>query len=241
MRVLVTGGASGLGRAFVHALATEGASVLAADVDEAGLAQTAAEAQGGEVRSVRCDVTDPVQTEAAVAAAVDAFGGLDGLVNNAGIVAVTRGPSREISVEEYDRVMAVNVKGAWLMTRAAIPALTDSGAASIVNLASEVAFSGSQGMSHYVASKAAMVGLTRAFARELGPAGIRVNAIAPGYTDTEGGRAIADPATYDVRATPLGRVAEPGDMVGPVLYLLGPDSGFVSGQVLLVNGGRVSG
>ena len=99
--------------------------------------------------------------------------------------------------------MAVNAKGTWLMTRAALPAMTDGG--SIVNLASETAYSGSRHMTHYVASKAAVIGLTRAFARELGPA-IRVNAIAPGYTDTEGGRGIGDPDTYDVSPTPLGRV-----------------------------------
>ena len=110
-----------------------------------------------------------------------------------------------------------------------------------MNLASETAFTGSQGFSHYVASKAAVIGLTRAFARELGPIGIRVNAIAPGYTDTEGGREMGDPATYDVTATPLGRVAEPEDMVGTLLHLLGPGSAFVTGQVALVNGGRVTG
>ena len=119
-------------------------------------------------------------------------------------------------------MMAVNVRGTWLMSRAAMPALTAAGGGAIVNLASETAFSGSRGMTHYVASKGAVVSLTRALARELGPAGIRVNAIAPGYTDTEGGRTIGDPATYDVAGTPLGRVAEPEDMVGTLLYLLGP-------------------
>ncbi len=186
-------------------------------------------------------MSDPAACDAAVEAAVSALGGLDGLVNNAGIVTVTRAPSSEISVEEFDRVMAVNVRGTWLMCRAATPALTEAGGGSIVNLASETAFSGSRGMSHYVASKGAVVSLTRALARELGPAGIRVNAIAPGYTDTEGGRTIADPATYDVAGTPLGRVAEPEDMIGTLLYLLGPGSAFVSGQVVLVNGGRVAG
>jgi NAD(P)-dependent dehydrogenase (short-subunit alcohol dehydrogenase family) len=240
VRVLVTGGASGLGRAFVLALAEGGASVMAADLNEAGLEQTATLASG-DVRTTLCDVSDEAACDAAVEATVSAFGGLDALVNNAGIVAVTRAPAREISVEEFDRVMAVNVRGTWLMCRSAIPALTEAGGGSIVNLASETAFSGSRGMTHYVASKGAVVSLTRALARELGPAGIRVNAIAPGYTDTEGGREIGDPATYDVAGTPLGRVAQPDDMVGTLLYLLGPGSGFVSGQVVLVNGGRVSG
>ena len=234
----MTGAARGLGRAFALALAADGYAVLAADVDEAGLAETAT-AGGDELRTAVCDVSDPAAAEAAVAAAVSAFGGLDALVNNAGIITVTRGPTREVSLEEYDRVMAVNVKGTWLMCRAAIPALEAAGGGSIVNLASEAAFTGSRGMSHYVASKGAVVGMTRALARELGPLGIRVNAIAPGYTDTEGGRTIGDPETYDVSDTPLGRVATPDDMVGTLRYLLGTDSAFVTGQILLVNGGRI--
>ena len=138
--------------------------------------------------------------------------------------------------------MAVNAKGTWLMSRAAIPALVARrrrsdrqprerdrlhGLARNEPLRCE---QGRRGRSH-----------ARAFARELGPLGIRVNAIAPGYTDTEGGRTIGDPATYDVSATPLGRVAEPEDMVGTLLHLLGPGSAFVTGQVVLVNGGRVTG
>ena len=219
MRVLVTGAARGLGRAFAEALRERGDDVLGVDLSDG------------------CDVTNEADCEAAVARAVRELGGLDALVNNAGIVAVTRAGCREIPSEEWDRVMDVNAKGTWLMTRAAIPALSRGGA--IVNLASETAYSGSHGMSHYVASKAAVIGLTRALARELGPAGIRVNAIAPGYTDTEGGRAIGDPDAYDVSPTPLGRVAQPGDMVGTLLYLLDPASAFVTGQVVLVNGGRV--
>jgi NAD(P)-dependent dehydrogenase (short-subunit alcohol dehydrogenase family) len=219
MRVLVTGAVRGLGRAFAEALEARGDDVLGVDIADG------------------CDVTREEDCEAAVAEAVRRFGGLDGLVNNAGIVAVTRAPAREIPSDEWDRVMAVNAKGTWLMTRAAIGAMSDGG--SIVNLASETAYSGSRHMTHYVASKAAVIGLTRALARELGPAGIRVNAIAPGYTDTEGGRGIGDPATYDVSPTPLGRVAQPDDMVGTLLYLLDPASAFVTGQIVLVNGGRV--
>ena len=218
MRVLVTGAARGLGRAFVEALETRGDDVLGADITDG------------------CDVTDEADCDAAVKEAVDRFGGLDGLVNNAGIVSVTRAGCRDIPSDEWDRVMAVNAKGTWLMTRAAIPAL--GGGGSIANLASETAFSGSHGMTHYVASKAAVIGLTRSLARELGPS-TRVNAIAPGYTDTEGGRGIGDPDTYDVSPTPLGRVAQPSDMVGTLLHLLSDASAFVTGQILLVNGGRV--
>jgi NAD(P)-dependent dehydrogenase (short-subunit alcohol dehydrogenase family) len=238
VRAIVTGAARGLGRAFALALAEDGARVLAADIDEAGAAETAA-ACGAGALAVRCDVTSEADGEAAVAVALDAFGGLDALVNNAGIVSVTRAPAREIPAGEWDRVMAVNAKGAWLMARAAIPALIESRGA-MVNLASEVAFTGSHHLSHYVASKAAVVGLTYALARELGPHGVRVNAIAPGYTDTEGARGIGDPATYDASATPLRRMGQPEDMVGTLRYLLGPGSGFVTGQVILVGGGRTT-
>jgi NAD(P)-dependent dehydrogenase (short-subunit alcohol dehydrogenase family) len=239
VRAIVTGAARGLGRAFATALVADGARVVVADIDEAGAASVA-EAIGAGAVAVRCDVTSEADATATVARAVDAFGGLDALVNNAGLVTVTRAPARDIPADEWDRVMAVNAKGAWLMARAASPALIESRGA-IVNLASEVAYTGSHHLSHYVASKAAVVGLTRALARELGTHGVRVNAIAPGYTDTEGARTIGDPATHDTSTTPLGRVGRPDDMVGTLRYLLAPDSGFVTGQVILVNGGRTSG
>jgi NAD(P)-dependent dehydrogenase (short-subunit alcohol dehydrogenase family) len=239
VRAIVTGAARGLGRAFATALVADGARVVVADIDEAGAASVA-EAIGAGAVAVRCDVTSEADATATVARAVDAFGGLDALVNNAGLVTVTRAPARDIPADEWDRVMAVNAKGAWLMARAASPALIESRGA-IVNLASEVAYTGSHHLSHYVASKAAVVGLTRALARELGTHGVRVNAIAPGYTDTEGARTIGDPATRDTSTTPLGRVGRPDDMVGTLRYLLAPDSGFVTGQVILVNGGRTRG
>ncbi|HEY5171724.1 MAG TPA: SDR family oxidoreductase, partial [Acidimicrobiia bacterium] len=136
-------------------------------------------------------------------------------------------------------VMAVNVRGPWLMYRAALPFLAASGGGSVVNLASEVAYSGSTNLAHYVASKAAVVGLTRALAREAGADKVRVNAVAPGFTDTEGARALGDPDSYDTTPTPLGRVGHPDDIVGAVAFLLSPASNFITGQVLLVNGGRV--
>jgi NAD(P)-dependent dehydrogenase (short-subunit alcohol dehydrogenase family) len=185
-------------------------------------------------------VTDPGSLEEALRFVEGEWGGLDGVIANAAIFdGIVRAPVDQISLGEYARVMDVNVKGVWLTIRAALPALRAAGGGSIVTLASEVVNAGSVNMSHYVASKAAVVGMTRALARELGPEDIRINAISPGFTDTEGGRNLVDPARYDTKPTPLGRTAVPGDMLGAVEFLLGESSGFITGQALLINGGRV--
>jgi NAD(P)-dependent dehydrogenase (short-subunit alcohol dehydrogenase family) len=221
MRVLVTGAARGLGLAFGRHLREQGAEVLGADLVE-----------GPEV--IQVDVTNPHSLADAVG---ERLGGLDVLVNNAAVVDLSRRPFWEIPEDEWDRVMSVNVKGVWLTTRALLPLLRESRGV-VVNIASEVAFSGSTGLAHYVASKGAVVSLTRVMARELGPEGIRVNAIAPGYIPTEGSISMA-PDGYDPSDTPLGRVAEPDDLLGALSFLVSDASRFVTGQTLLVNGGRL--
>jgi NAD(P)-dependent dehydrogenase (short-subunit alcohol dehydrogenase family) len=242
-RVIVTGAAQGLGREFALHLADLGAQVLAADIDEQQLLDTGAIARerAAVVFTSAIDVTSRPQTLALAERAVELMGGLDALVNNAAVVSgLSRRPFDEIAEEEWDRVLAVNVKGAWMCARAAAPVIRNSGGGSIVNLASEVAFSGSPGLAHYVTSKAAVIGLTRALARELGNAQIRVNALAPGFIRSEGSRGMLAGAEYDTSATPLGRVGEPADLLGALAFLISDESRFVSGQTLLVNGGRIA-
>ncbi len=242
-RVIVTGAARGLGREFALHLAGLGAEVIAADIDQQELLATEALARerGAAVLTCTADVTSQRQTLALAESAVELMGGLDALVNNAAVVAgISRRSFEEIPEDEWDRVLAVNVKGAWLCARAAAPLLRDSGGGSIVNLASEVAFSGSPGLAHYVTSKAAVIGLTRTLSRELGGSQIRVNALAPGFIHSEGSLQMLSGERYDTSATPIGRVGEPADLLGALAFLISDESAFVSGQTLLVNGGRIA-
>jgi NAD(P)-dependent dehydrogenase (short-subunit alcohol dehydrogenase family) len=241
--VLITGAARGLGRAFAQGFAEAGARVVAADLDGPAADATAAavaQAGGGEAVGVQADVGDAAAVDAMVAAAVDRFGGVDVLVNNAGIYAgLTRAPFHELDEAEWDRVIRVNLKGPWLCARACVPAMRERGGGSIVNVSSATVFSGSPLWAHYVASKGGVIALTRAMAREVGDLGIRVNAIAPGFTLTEASRdLIEDAETYGVDRGAIKRSARPEDMVGTALYLASPASDFVTGQTIVVDGGR---
>jgi NAD(P)-dependent dehydrogenase (short-subunit alcohol dehydrogenase family) len=241
-RIVVTGAARGLGREFALHLASLGARVLAADVADLGVTCARARERGVDVVPAVVDVRSGEQTRVLAQTAVDAFGGADALVNNAAIVGgLTRTRFEEIPEEEWDRVLEVNLKGTWLCTRAVVPLLRAAGGGSIVNLASEVVHSGSPGLAHYVASKAGIVGLTRVLARELGPAQIRVNALAPGFIPTEASVGMLGGGEYDVSRTPLGRLGQPDDLLGALAFLISDESAFVTGQTLLVNGGRLFG
>lgn len=239
-RVLVTGAARGLGRAFAEAAARAGARVMLADLlQEQGRA--AAAAIGGDAAFVPIDLADPASIERAVGAACDRLGGLDGLVNNAAIATGIGGKNfDEIDIETWDRVMAVNARGTWLVTRAAAPQLRRSGAGKIVNIASDTALWGAPRLLHYVASKGAIIAMTRSLARELGPDGVAVNAIAPGLTIVEATDYVPEERHrlyVENRAMP--RRQMPEDVVGAVLFLLSDAADFITGQLLPVNGGFV--
>jgi NAD(P)-dependent dehydrogenase (short-subunit alcohol dehydrogenase family) len=244
MRVLVTGAARGLGRAFALAFAAQGDAVAAADLDEATAVETARMAGEGAI-GVGLDVADAASVRDAVGAVAAELGGIDVLVNNAGLYAgLKRGPFHELDESEWDRVMAVNVKGTWLCARACVPVMQGQGSGSIVNIASTTAINGSAGFAHYVASKGAVIALTRSMAREAGPLGIRVNAIAPGFTLTDASRELfagqdVDPETYGLDRGSLKRPAQPDDVVGAALWLAGAGAGYVTGQTIVVDGGRI--
>jgi 3-oxoacyl-[acyl-carrier protein] reductase len=239
---IVTGGAKGLGRTFALKLAEEGAKVMVVtrkDMDNLQETVRQIEAAGGKADLFQADVAREEDTIAMARATADRFGKIDILINNAAIYdGIKRKPFHEIDLTEWDLVMSVNVKGAFLATRAVFPSMNGQGYGKIINLASEVFFTGSQGFAHYVASKGGIIGLTRALAVELGPHNICVNCVAPGFTDTEASRGLADVSRYDTSKTPLRRLERPDDLSGAVLFLASGDSDFITGQTLLVDGGR---
>lgn len=239
--VVITGAAGGLGREFALGFAAEGAKIVAADVSEAGLAETVklVEAAGGEALAVRVDVTSKPSTDALADAALAHFGRIDVLVNNAAIYAtLKRAKFTEIDPDEWDRVMNVNVKGAWLCSASVYPKMTQPGGR-IVNIASATVFSGSPLWMHYVASKSAVIGMTRVMAKEVGPSGVTVNAIAPGFTLTDASLSLMDNAeTYGVDRGALKRASQPEDIVGAAIFLASKRADFITGQTLVVDGGK---
>nr|WP_286174093.1 SDR family oxidoreductase [Rhodobacter sp. NTK016B] len=241
-RVIVTGAGGGLGRAFAQAFAGAGARVVAADINRAGAEETAAliVGQGGEAFAAEVDVTKTASCRALVDTAQTALGGIDTLVNNAALYAgLERRPFEEIEEEVWDSVMAVNIKGVWQMTRAVSGAMRGGGGGSIINIASATVFSGSPMWLHYVASKGAVIAMTRTMAREMGQDGIRVNVIAPGFTLTEASLALIENAAgYGVDRAALKRNASTDDITGGALYLASTLSSFVTGQTLVIDGGK---
>jgi len=237
---IVTGGAKGLGKAFCFGLAEEGAKVVMAAHrmdEESAKAVKEIEAKGGF--GVTVDVTNEESTLKMAEQAVKKFGRIDILVNNAAFYyGVGRNAFYEVTSEDWDKALAVGAKGAWLCARAVFPQMKKQNKGKIINLSSDTAFAPTKGMINYITSKAAVVGITRVLAGELGQYNISVNAIAPGYTDTPASWTIGNVGKFDASTTPLGRVGIPSDMVGAVIFFASDASDFISGQTLIIDGGR---
>ncbi len=242
-RIIVTGAAQGIGAVLASRFAEMGAKVTLADIADPTGAVERITTAGGEAIGVQMDVTRRSDCIRMVAETEAAFGRVDGLVNNAALFATLPIQAYdEIDEDMWDRVMAVNVKGPWLCTCAAAPAMAKAGGGSIVMIATNRIFHGYPGLLHYDASKGAVLAMTRSLIRELGPQNIRVNTIAPGLTMSEGVLAregIQDRAPAIAAARSLARDQQPEDLVGAVAYFLSDHSGFVTGQSLGVDGGGV--
>jgi NAD(P)-dependent dehydrogenase (short-subunit alcohol dehydrogenase family) len=241
---IVTGGARGIGASFCEGLAAAGASVVVTDVIDGSAVVARIAAANGAAMFHKLDVTSQASATAAVTAAKERFGRVDILVNNAGMFTnLAKKPATEIEDAEWDAVMAVNVRGPFACAKAVIPVMIAQGGGKIINIASGTVFKGLAGALHYVASKGAVVAMTRCLARELGGHNICVNAIAPGLTMSEATAAnpdwSGDAAAPTVATRAIRRHQLPRDLVGTLIYLASDDSDFVTGQTIVVDGGSV--
>jgi 3-oxoacyl-[acyl-carrier protein] reductase len=234
---LVTGGNTGIGEAVSRRLASEGTRVAVGWFEDEESAVALAErlsAEGSECIAVRCDVTDRESVSQALDRMESELGEISALVNNAGVL--SRIPFLEMQEEEWDRVVQVSLYGSYRCCRLTLPRMMRHGRGAIVNVASELAYLGDVDLAHYISAKAGVIGLTRALAKEFGPQHVRVNAVAPGPTET---RMIAGITPEFVRTIPLARLGAPEDTASAVAFLLSEDAAWITGQVLGVNGGLI--
>ncbi len=244
--VIVTGGGHGIGKAYCLAFGQARAAVVPADIDGRAAEKVAAQVTqetGAEAIGIRVDVADEESTKRMGAVVQEKFGRIDALVNNAAIFAtipMNRGGIETIDPEEWDRLMAVNLKGLFFCTRAVLPAMRSQKSGKIINIASGTVLSGSAGRIHYVTSKAGVIGFTRTLAREVGDDNIQVNCIAPGSTLSEENptEAVIHMRQAAVQGRALKRLQKPEDLVGTMLFLASPLSDFMTGQTVSVDGGQ---
>jgi len=241
---VITGAAQGIGALMAKAMADEGAKVLVTDVQDTAKAVKAITDAGGTAKGMKVDVTSNDDLKAMVETATSELGGLDIMVNNAAIFATLQPkPFFEIDDDEFDAVMRVNVRGLHQVMRAIVPTMIKAGGGKVVNIASGTFYYGPPGLSHYTASKGAVLGLTRGHGRELGDKNIQVNAIAPGLTESEG---VAANSGFDMARAPtvasrsIKRDMLPEDLLGSLLFLTTPDSDFITGQTINVDGGKIN-
>ena len=240
--VIVTGGADGIGVTYAKALAVEGAKVCVADIQSPDAVVAAIKSAGGHAIGRTCDVTKAAQVADMVKAAADTFGTVDVLVNNAAVFARLPSvkPFEQLTQDEWDLALSVNVRGVFECTKAVLPYMRRQGNGKVINIASGTAFKGTPGMLHYVASKGAVVSMTRSLANELGRDNITCNCIAPGLVMTDA--ILNQPGIEHIRSGAidsrfLKRQQKPDDLAGTLIYLASADSDFVTGQIIVVDGG----
>ncbi len=236
--VIITGGGGKIAKAYALAFAKEGAKLCLPDIASADQIVKTIKDMGGTAIGMACDVSNEQSVKAMVAETVKQFGTIDILINNAAhFMSVWKGPFWEMSVEEFDKAMAINVRGSWLCAKAAAPHMQKQKSGKIINISSNVALTGNPNYIHYVTSKGALIAMTRAMAKELGDWNICVNSVSPGFVVTEGRQ--VDPEYEKIRAQQrsLKKTQVEGDLVGTVLFLSSSESDFMTGQLLNVDGG----
>lgn len=236
--VIITGGGGKIAKAYAMAFAKEGAKLSLPDVASADHTVNAIRDAGGTAITMSCDVSDEQSVKAMVAQTVKQFGTVDILINNAAyFMTVWKGPFWEMTVEEFDKAMAVNVRGSWLCAKTVVPHMQNQKRGKIINVSSNVALTGNPNYIHYVTSKGALIAMTRAMARELGDWNICVNTVSPGFVVTEGRKVDPEYEKICAQQRSIKRTQVENDLVGTVLFLSSSESDFMTGQLLNVDGG----